>query len=83
MLFSDARELQMLTKYYRKSQEKLLKSEALLTLSLKASFEANSAPTLHGQGHCWALPVFGVGALFAPASVPHQSMKWHLSRPNR
>ena len=35
-----------------KSHEKLLKSEALLTLSLQTHFslEANSAPTLHGDG---------------------------------
>jgi hypothetical protein len=45
--------------------EKMLKSEALLTLTLKASFEAHSAPTLHGKKN---EPIArGVGALCAEA----------------
>jgi len=40
-----------------KSHEKLLKSEALLTLSLQTHFslEANSAPTLHRSGRKFAV----------------------------
>ncbi len=38
-------------KPYRPKAEKMLKSEALVTLSLKASFEATSAPTLHDKSN--------------------------------
>jgi hypothetical protein len=40
---------QNLTNDYGLLRGKMLKSEALLTLSLEASFEAHSAPTLHGK----------------------------------
>ena len=70
-----------LTNDYGLLREKMLKSEALLTLSLKASFEANSAPTLHGKNKNATAP--GVGALFANAlRIQQQRTEWHLSRPN-
>ena len=63
-------------------RENLLKSEALLTLSLNSDVEANSAPTLHGKND--EPPVLGVGALFADALTFLESMVvWPLSRPNR
>jgi hypothetical protein len=71
----------MLTKHYRMTREKLLKSEALLTLSLKASFKANSAPTLHGEKNNNRRPG-SVGALFAKPAVLIPPVVWHLSRPN-
>ena len=72
-----------LTNDYGLLREKMLKSEALLTLSLKASFEANSAPTLHGKSDDGA-PVFCVGALFAdPLLLLEPSVVWPPSRPNR
>ena len=70
-----------LTNDYRMSREKLLKSEALLTLSLKVNFEANSAPTLHRRSTL-RRTLFGVGALFAEPLVAMDAVKWHLSRPN-
>ncbi len=70
----------MLTKHYRMSREKMLKSEALLTLSLKASFKANSAPTLHGERE--EPSPLGVGALFAARVVLEPPVVWHPSRPN-
>ena len=74
---------QNLTNDYGLLREKMLKSEALLTLSLKASFEANSAPTLHGKSDDGA-PVFCVGALFAdPLLLLEPSVVWPPSRPNR
>ena len=71
----------MLTNDYRMSRKKLLKSEALMTLSLKASFEAHSAPTLHGKGNDQTV-FFRVGALCAGAIVPRQTSEWPLSVPN-
>jgi len=71
----------MLTNDYRMSREELLNSEALLTLSLKVNFEANSAPTLHRKSEN-GRSSFGVGALFAEPPVPTQIVKWPLSRPN-
>jgi hypothetical protein len=71
-----------LTNDYGLLREKMLKSEALLTLSLKASFEAHSAPTLHGWND--KPPAPGVGALCADALLLLEpSVVWPLSRPNR
>ena len=75
------RELQILTDDYRKSREKLLKSEALMTLSLKASFEAHSAPTLHTESNDHTT-FSRVRALCARAIVPRQTSEWPLSVPN-
>ena len=62
-------------------RENLLKSEALLTLSLNSAVEANSAPTLHGKND--EPPVLGVGTLFADALAFLESLAvWPLSRPN-
>ena len=71
----------MLTNDYRKSREKLLKSEALMTLALKASFEAHSAPTLHRKSDDCTV-FFCVRALCAQAIVPRQKSEWPLSVPN-
>ncbi len=76
-----ARELQMLTNDYRMSRENLLKSEALMTLSLKVNFEAHSAPTLHQKSEN-GRSSFGVGALCDEPSVPQDLLLWPLSRPN-
>ena len=63
-------------------REEMLKSEALLTLSLNSDVEANSAPTLHGWND--KPPAWGVGALFADAHrLVESSVVWPLSRPNR
>jgi len=69
MVISVKREL---TNDYGLLREKMLKSEALLTLSLKASFEAHSAPTLHGKSNEGA-PVFCVGALVINSDTPFRS----------
>lgn len=70
----------MHTHAYGMSREELLKSEALLTLSLKASFEAHSASTLHGERK--NPDSGGVDALCIDAAVLIPSVVWHLSRPN-
>jgi hypothetical protein len=61
----------------------MLKSEALLTLSLQTHFslEANSAPTLHRKNDRSAVKFSRVGALLAPSPLERLSV-WHLSRPN-
>src|SRR5882672_3475024 len=66
------------------SRENMLKSEALLTLSLQTHFslEANSAPTLHREKDKGPVKFFRVGALLAPAHL-EKSAVWPLSRPNR
>lgn len=70
-----------LTNDYGLLREKMLKSEALLTLSLNSDVEANSAPTLHGWND--KRPAPGVGALFAdPLLLLESSVVWHPSRPN-
>lgn len=74
--------LQLLTNDYRMTRKKLLKSEALLTLSFKASFKANSAPTLHEEEDK-SEASGGVGALFAAPAVLKPPVVWRLSRPNR
>ena len=53
---------QMQTLDNGKSREKLLKSEALLTLSLQMHFnlEANSAPTLHRNGRKFGVNFFAL-----------------------
>jgi hypothetical protein len=53
---------QMQTLDNRKSREKLLKSEALLTLSLQTHFslEANSAPSLHRDGRKFGVNFFAL-----------------------
>jgi hypothetical protein len=66
---SAVRELQMLTNDYRMSREKLLKSEALMTLALKVNFEAHSAATLQRKSGIEGSS-FGVAALCAEAPVP-------------
>ena len=63
----------MLTNDYRMSRENLLKSEALLTLSLKVNFEAHSAATLHRKSRIQGSS-FGVAALCAESAVPHQRL---------
>ena len=65
------------------SREKMLKSEALLTLALQTHFslEATSAPTLHRENDKRLEEFFRVGALLADA-LPGKSAVWHLSRPN-
>ena len=63
----------MLTNDYGMSREKLLKSEALLTLALKASFEAHSAATLHRKSGIEGSS-FGVAALCADAPVPQRRL---------
>jgi hypothetical protein len=65
------------------SREKMLKSEALLTLALQTHFslKATSAPTLHRENDKGPVQFFRVGALLAP-SLLEKSAVWHLSRPN-
>jgi len=65
------------------SREKMLKSEALLTLTLQTHFslEAISAPTLHRKNDKSSVKFSRVGALLAP-SLLERSAVWHLSRPN-
>jgi len=65
------------------SREKMLKSEALLTLALQTHFslEATSAPTLHREDDKSSVEFFRVGALLAPSPLERPSV-WHLSRPN-
>jgi hypothetical protein len=66
------------------SRENMLKSEALLTLSLQTHFslEANSAPTLHRENDKSFVHFFRVAALFAGTVVLKRPVVWHLSRPN-
>ena len=65
------------------SHGNMLKSEALLTLSLQTHFslEANSAPTLHRENDKRPVEFFRVGALLALALLEKFAV-WHLSRPN-
>lgn len=74
--------LQLLTNDYRMTRKKLLKSEALLTLSFKASFKANSAQTLHEEGDKSG-GTGDVGALFAAPAVLKPPVVWRLSRARR
>lgn len=63
----------MLANDYRMSLEKLLKSEALMTLSLNINVEAHSAATLHRKSGI-ERSSFGVVALCADAPVAHQRL---------